>query len=325
MKATGAFVGGATGDRTRPSAARIGVDADRLAKDDPSPMVRLALASALPNLQPTVIWEVATALSAHAEDAADRFLPKMIWFGLASVVDTNFSRALAIAESTKLQPLADSIRWYASTTAAGTRRTRGFALSRAGRHGRSHVTHRVVCFARRVIAARAQPHGPTVRERAAKSSDAAVRADADQLSAVFGDSAVLTRMRQTLADTAAPVGARQTAFDLLKRTGDTAALPIFLKLLDEPRFRSAAIPLLAAPAMAPPRSAPATVSIALSDRPNHSHRGAEHSGGARPADAPGDGWRQDRQEAPHHALHPSDSQPQGHCLQSASRKVLGQV
>src|SRR4029077_5388928 len=48
-----------------------------------------------------------------------------------------------------------------------------------------------------------------------------------------------------LADTAAPVGARQTAFDLLKRTGDTAALPIFVKLLDEPRFRYTAIPLLA--------------------------------------------------------------------------------
>jgi len=83
------------------------------------------------------------------------------------------------------------------------------------------------------------------RDRAMKSADAAVRADADQLSVVFGDRDVLDRMRQTLADSSAPAAARRTAFDLLKRSGDPAALPVFVKLLDEPAYRSAVIPLLA--------------------------------------------------------------------------------
>ncbi len=90
-----------------------------LATNDPSPTVRLALASALPVLPAETCWNVSTALSAHAEDAADRFLPKMIWCGLARVITDDFARGFAIADKTPLPSLADSIRWYASTHAEG--------------------------------------------------------------------------------------------------------------------------------------------------------------------------------------------------------------
>jgi putative heme-binding domain-containing protein len=55
---------------------------------------------------------------------------------------------------------------------------------------------------------------------------------------------VLGEMRALLADTTKPLPQRRAAFDLLKRTGDAEATPIFAKLLDEPAFTTAVIPLL---------------------------------------------------------------------------------
>jgi putative heme-binding domain-containing protein len=60
-------------------------------------------------------------------------------------------------------------------------------------------------------------------------------------------------MRAILSDDTQPLPQRRSAFDLLKRVGDAEATPIFAKLLDEPAFSSAVIPLLSrsnAPAVA---------------------------------------------------------------------------
>jgi hypothetical protein len=51
-------------------------------------------------------------------------------------------------------------------------------------------------------------------------------------------------MRALLADASKPLPQRRAAFDLLKRTGDAESTPIFAKLLDEPAFTKAVIPLL---------------------------------------------------------------------------------
>ena len=52
-------------------------------------------------------------------------------------------------------------------------------------------------------------------------------------------------MRARLADTTLPLPQRQAALALLKRAGDIKALPLYIKLLDEPPFRPAVVPLLA--------------------------------------------------------------------------------
>ena len=63
---------------------------------------------------------VATALAAHGEDKDDRFLPKMIWFGLAPRRRAMIRRArLALADKTPLPSLADSIRWFAARQPQG--------------------------------------------------------------------------------------------------------------------------------------------------------------------------------------------------------------
>jgi putative membrane-bound dehydrogenase-like protein len=204
----------------------------KLAQTDPSPTVRLALASALPKLEAKTVWEVASALAMHGEDKDDRFLPKMIWFGLARVIEQDWARGLALAEKTPMPSLADSIRWFAGKSAEGRE-----ALVKTLKTTRDL---KLLAFSLKDEAVVKMPEAwPQVRSDLSDASDL-VR----QLSALFGDKTVLSEMRALLTDTTKPLPQRRAAFDLLKRAGDAESTPIYAKLLNEPTFTKAVIPLL---------------------------------------------------------------------------------
>jgi len=78
-------------------------DFERLAKEDPSPVVRLALASALQSFPSPLRWGLASALLQHAEDQADHNLPQMLWYGLESAVPENPAKALEVAKASRLE------------------------------------------------------------------------------------------------------------------------------------------------------------------------------------------------------------------------------
>lgn len=200
-----------------------------LAKSDPSPTVRLALASALPNLDARTVWEVASALAMRGEDKDDRFLPKMIWFGLGRVIAEDWERGLTLAEKTPMPSLADSIRWYAGRSAEGRE-----ALAKRVKGTRDL---RMLAFSLKDEAGVTMPKG----WNPPKDVDANVKRE---LSATFGDQTVLADMRTLLADATKPLPQRRSAFAILKRTGDAESAPIFAKLLNEPEFTTAVIPLL---------------------------------------------------------------------------------
>jgi hypothetical protein len=86
-----------------------------MAKSDPSPLVRLSLASALQRLEPAKRWAIAEGLVARAEDADDANLPLMIWYGLEPAVAADKDRALNLVEKTKI-PL---LRQYITRRVAG--------------------------------------------------------------------------------------------------------------------------------------------------------------------------------------------------------------
>jgi len=77
----------------------------RMARDDKSPLVRLYLASALQRTPPAKRWDVLSGLLAHAEDASDQNLPMMVWYAAEPVVELDMSRALTLAEGSKLPRL----------------------------------------------------------------------------------------------------------------------------------------------------------------------------------------------------------------------------
>lgn len=70
-----------------------------LAGTDPSPVVRLAVASALQRLPLETRWSVLSALTSHPEDADDHNLPLMYWYAMEPLADAAPDRALALALS----------------------------------------------------------------------------------------------------------------------------------------------------------------------------------------------------------------------------------
>ena len=74
----------------------------RLAREDPSPVVRLYLASALQRLPLEQRWDTITGLLNRAEDATDHNLPLMVWYAFEPLVASDPARALKLSATTKL-------------------------------------------------------------------------------------------------------------------------------------------------------------------------------------------------------------------------------
>ncbi len=79
------------------------------AKEDESPLVRLALASGLQRLPLDQRWPIAEALVQHAEDANDPNLPTMIWLGIEPLVNVDRARFLQLAAKSKIPVLRQHI------------------------------------------------------------------------------------------------------------------------------------------------------------------------------------------------------------------------
>ena len=74
----------------------------RLAKEDPSPVVRLYLASACQRLSIEQRLPILEALLAHEEDANDHNLPLMYWYATEAVAAQGSAKALPLLAKTKI-------------------------------------------------------------------------------------------------------------------------------------------------------------------------------------------------------------------------------
>jgi putative membrane-bound dehydrogenase-like protein len=80
-----------------------------LAWKDPSPVVRLYLASAVTRLPFQNRWRILKGLVSHAEDRDDPNLPRMIWFGLEPMVPEFPERALQLVVGGELPRLPEFV------------------------------------------------------------------------------------------------------------------------------------------------------------------------------------------------------------------------
>ena len=92
----------------KPNVEAIAVFA-KLAKSDPSSVVRLYLASALQRMDDASRLLIAGELAAHAEDATDHNIPKMLWFGIEPLIATKSTNALKLASQSKIPILTQDI------------------------------------------------------------------------------------------------------------------------------------------------------------------------------------------------------------------------
>ena len=81
----------------------------RMATDDPSPIVRLYLASAVQRLPYADRWPILEGLASHAEDIEDNNLPRMYWFALEPMVMGYPRQSLQLAINGKIPALQEFV------------------------------------------------------------------------------------------------------------------------------------------------------------------------------------------------------------------------
>jgi putative membrane-bound dehydrogenase-like protein len=213
----------------------------QMAQKDPSPVVRLYLASALQRIPEEAKWKIAGELIQHAEDSADHNLPKMIWFGTEPLVAKNPERALEMASQSKIPLVTQFIARRAVdanalevlTATIGKAPATQISLMegmRDGLEGRYDLT--------------APANWKPVYNRL-QQSDARVAGLALELASRFGDSEVAKQSLATLQNKSAPTDKRRKALLMLAERQRKELLEQIPSLLEDKDLRIDAIRAIA--------------------------------------------------------------------------------
>jgi len=218
-----------------------------LAVSDPSPVVRLYLASALQRLPLADRWPIAQGLVAHAEDTADHNLPKLIWSGVEPLVPVDAPRALELAARSALPQLtqwfarravaAKQLEAVAASLATASSLTTRLALLQGLRDGLASLGRRETSPPK---------NWDTASAALIATGDAKLRELLTQVSQLLGDAKASASQLAILQDRTAPVERRRDILRGFARDAYVASLPTTLSLLDEAPLRRDAIRALAA-------------------------------------------------------------------------------
>ena len=190
----------------------------RLARNDESSAVRLQLAASLQRTPLERRAALARGLVSHASDAADRFLPLMIWYGVEPLVTFDPDAALGLAAESRIPLVREFIARKATETGAAPLDRLLSLASRSPAETAQLGTLRGVLAAIEGRGRREAPSGWShLEERLRRARDPALRSVLVRLAVVFGDEGVLSRLRELVLDAKAEDSARLEAFRSLTR------------------------------------------------------------------------------------------------------------
>ncbi len=219
-----------------------------LAQDDPSPIVRLYLSSALGRLPRDASWSILPGLLAHAEDAGDHNLPLMVWYAAEPLAEVDPARALQLTADGKIpivfaymvrriarigtpEALAGLVAHLTTRSDTATQRSMLSAIAQ-GLTGRREVP---------------MPDGwSKISAQLMNSDDPAVNSQATALALTFGDPQALDKMHRRLIDTKADRAQREKALASLLAKKDSSLAPTLQELIGDDTMRGAALRGLAA-------------------------------------------------------------------------------
>jgi putative membrane-bound dehydrogenase-like protein len=234
-------------DQGPPSAPIVARFAE-LARNDPSPMVRLYLASALQRLPVEERWDIAEGLVGHASDATDHNLPLMYWYGAEPLAGLDASRAARLAAGSRI-PL---IREFMARRigAIGTIESMALLVDELGRASGSAERASILTGIEESLRGRRQfampAAWPDVFAKLAADPERKVRSRAMALALTFGDAGARRALRMVLADSKAPLAPRQEALAALSQVKDPALAPILQALIGDSGLGGQAVRALSA-------------------------------------------------------------------------------
>ena len=197
-----------------------------LARSDPSPVVRLYLASAAQRMPADRRWGIVAGLIGHAEDVGDPNLPLMDWYAAEPLATVDARRAARMASSSPI-PL---IREFMARRigAIGTADSLAILVDEVGRAGDSGLRTSLLAGIEEGLRGRrrvAMPgEWPGVFARLAADVAPQVRSRAMALALRFGDPKARAALRSILADAGAGVESRRDALAALLKVKE-ASLP----------------------------------------------------------------------------------------------------
>lgn len=220
-----------------------------LAKSDPSPVVRLALASALQRMpvDSSASWAILDALTQHAEDADDHNIPLMVWYALEPKAGAEPSRALALASKSPIPRLLEfTVRRIG---AIGTDEAITLLVDGLGSAESSGAQETILGGINEALKGRRQvampERWPAVFRSLLDGGDADLRSQATALALTFGDASARDALFEALTDPSAEPDLRRDALEALRKVR-AEGLPGQLRhLLGDPEVRGAALRALA--------------------------------------------------------------------------------
>jgi putative membrane-bound dehydrogenase-like protein len=216
------------------------------AKSDPSPIVRLALASVAQRVPPKDRWDLVEALAAHGEDIKDHNLPLMVWYAAEPLAAEDPARALALAAKAKLPLLGFMVRRIA---ALDTPAALALLIDHLHRTDEPAAQLTILAAINESLKGRHDVPAPpawvvTIAKLRASKNDG-VRNQAQALAVRFGDPQALNELRTLLADSTADATRRNAALDSLVAAKDGQLVPILQALISDAALRGGAIRALA--------------------------------------------------------------------------------
>jgi putative membrane-bound dehydrogenase-like protein len=218
-----------------------------LARTETAAPVRLALASGLQRLSRDPLhWGIAERLAARGEDAADPYLPLMLWYGIEPLVPADPERAVALLTKARI-PL---VRQYVARRLESTPRGLEMLATTLAASDDAAVQQDILRGLHEAIQGRRQLKPPAgwaaAQRKLVASPDTEVRQKALLLSVIFGDAEALATVRKTAADPTAKDDDRRTALQMMLEVRADDLLPLLRELLVDKVMRGPAIRGLAA-------------------------------------------------------------------------------
>lgn len=206
-----------------------------MAATDPSPVVRLYLASAIQRVDPETGWSLSEGLLQRGEDASDRYIPKMLWYGLAPLMETDPDRAIALIRKSSLPTLSSYANWYAA-------KLQGDSLDRViaeleTTNDQSALIEAIALGLNGQFGLSMPPSWPKVSKELYSHTNQRVAKLALDLGSLFDDTSIYPGLRATLAEATAPIADRTSAFSALANALNPETIDLFVSLLDDPNFR----------------------------------------------------------------------------------------
>ena len=222
--------------------------ATELAKNDPSPIVRLYLASATQRLPLNDRWNLIAALSSHTEDADDHNLPHLIWYALEPLAEQDPARMLTLAQSAKTPNLfSHTVR---RITDIGSEEAIALLVDQLTKvtstQGQTTFLDAMAESLKGVRSLTMPTAWTSLYGQLAKSPDTHIRIQARQLAVKFGDTRALDETRAILANAKTNTGERKSALQSLLGAKDAQLAPVLQTLIANKSLRREALRGLAA-------------------------------------------------------------------------------